>query len=112
MQAQGQEMDHFPFTLQISVGLQERRMTRGQAIAIVNLRSDDQIGDAGFVLERDEDDSVSGARVLAAENQSGDFNPSAIIDLLQFFCGDDSASISCGRTSETGCRFRDNPAVA
>ena len=57
------------------------------AKAFERLGPDDEIGDAGFVLDGHEDDALGGARPLAHQHDAGDRDAAAVLDSLQLGAG-------------------------
>ena len=63
------------FALQFAGAAQERGAERGAAEAFEDLRPDDQIGDPGLILDRDEHDTIGAARALTDQHNAGDRQP-------------------------------------
>ena len=68
----GDEMDDALLALQAAAAIKERGAERGAAEAFEDGGPDDQIGDPGLVLERDEDDAVGAAGTLPDQDEPGD----------------------------------------
>ena len=68
-------MDDAFLVLQFAGAAQESGAERGAAEAFEDGRPDDQIGDAGLVLDGDEDDAVGAARTLPDQHDPGDREP-------------------------------------
>ena len=71
-------MDDLALTLDVAVGLEERRVAGGGVVLVVDLRPEDQVTDAGLVLQRDEHDARGGAGALADQHQPGHLHPLAV----------------------------------
>src|SRR5437773_357830 len=65
-------MDDALLALQAATAIEEGGAERGAAKALEDRRPDDQIGDPGLVLERDEDDAVGAAGALPDQDEPGD----------------------------------------
>src|SRR2546421_11689465 len=55
-------------TLDVSFGLQQCGMPRGQTVFVVDVGADDEVDDAGFVFEGFEKDSGGGAEAVADQH--------------------------------------------
>jgi len=55
-------------------------------------RPDDQVGDAGLGLDRDEHDALGGPRLLAHQHQAGSGEPLAVPGMHRVGAGDDPAA--------------------
>src|SRR3954471_10514138 len=53
-QAFGQDVDDLALALDVAVALEQGRVAGGGVVLVVNLRPEDQVGDAGLVFEGDE----------------------------------------------------------
>ena len=62
---------------------QERLPDDGHAITIEQIRSDDDVGDAGLVLEREEHEALRGAGPLARDDHAGHAHAAAVARLRQ-----------------------------
>jgi len=60
--------------LQHALDQQKRRLDDDQAIGGVEIGPDDDVGDAGFVFEGEEDEALGGARALAREVEAEGFS--------------------------------------
>src|SRR5258708_16195980 len=65
-------MDDAFLALQAPPAIEQGGAERGPAEAFERRGPDDQIGDAGLVLDRDEDDAVGAARALPDQHEAGD----------------------------------------
>src|SRR5580704_1925552 len=61
--------------LQHALGLQNSRTAQQQAIFLEQVGRDNQVGDPGFVLERDEQEALGRARALAHDHDAGRLHP-------------------------------------
>ena len=68
----GDDMDDEAFALQPPANGEELAGHHHPPVLCQHLRPDDDIGDAGLVLEGDEDDALGGAGHLPHENEAGD----------------------------------------
>ena len=68
----GHDVNHFPLPLDVPVGLHERGMSSGGAVLLINVRANDQVYHAGFVLECFKHDAGGGAGPLTNQHQSRD----------------------------------------
>src|SRR5205085_8803072 len=68
----GDDMDGASLALQAAAAMEQGRAERGAAGAFERRGPDNQLGDAGLVLERDEDDAVGAARALPDQDEAGD----------------------------------------
>ena len=75
------------------------RMTR--RCCLEHLRPDDEIGDAGLVLDGDEHDALGRARPLADQHEAGGLEPAAVAGLHRLGAGDDAP---CGADRRAGRR--------
>ena len=50
------------------------------AVALEQVRGDDGVGDAGLVLEAQEEKTLGCAGTLAADDAAGDARPAAVLD--------------------------------
>ena len=83
-------MDDAFLALQPAAAIEQRRAERGAAEAFERGGPDDQVGDAGLVLERDEDDAVGAARPLPDQHEPGDRETPADRQGRQFGGGDEA----------------------
>src|SRR5437764_7136111 len=67
-------MDDAFLALQAAAAIEQGRAERGTAEAFERRGPDDQIGDAGLVLERDKDNAVGAARALPDQDEPGNRN--------------------------------------
>src|SRR5438094_237569 len=65
----GHHMYDLALAFDVSVALEQTRMSCGGAEALVNIRPNDQIHHAGLVFKRDEDDSRCGAGSLTNQHK-------------------------------------------
>src|SRR5258708_6560662 len=65
-------MDDALLALQAAFAIKQGRAEHGAAEALEDRRPNDEIGDAGFVLDGDEDDAFGAAWALADEDEPGD----------------------------------------
>src|SRR5947208_7260193 len=79
-------MDDAFLTLQAAAAIEESRTKRGAAEAFERIGPDNQIGDAGLVLERDKDNAVGAARALADQDEPGNRN-TAVASLMLIWQG-------------------------
>src|SRR5207302_738768 len=68
----GDDVDDALLALQAAAAIEKGGAERGAAKAFEDRRPDDQIGDPGLVLERDENDAVGAARALPDQDEPGD----------------------------------------
>ena len=68
--APGDEMRDDAFALELAVNVQQPSCNDGAAEAFVDFRPDDDIGDAGFVLDGQENDARGGAGALAGDDEA------------------------------------------
>src|SRR5262245_60769677 len=64
--------------LQYAINDEERLADDGRALAIEEVGTDDDVRDAGLVLEREEHKSFRGARTLPGDDHAGDSHATAI----------------------------------
>lgn len=62
---------------------QERTQSRRSTESLKHILPDDDVGNPGFIFQRDERDSGRGARPLAAKNQPGDTHFPALRAMLR-----------------------------
>ena len=63
-------MNHFAFALHFAAHAEKAGVEQGAALVLGDAVPHDDIGVAGFILERYEDHAVGGAGVLAAHDES------------------------------------------
>lgn len=68
----GLDVDHAVLVLEATEDTEERFLHDDEAEFLEELGIDDDVGDAGFVFEADEDDAFGGAGTLAANDGPGD----------------------------------------
>jgi len=68
----GLEVDGAAFVLEGAFEDEEAFLGDGEAVFFEEIRIKDGVGDAGFVLQTDEDDAFGGAGALAADDEAGD----------------------------------------
>jgi len=61
----GNDVDHFPFPLDLAANAHHRSAKHDAAVLLEDIGPDNEIGDIGLVLERDEHDALGGTGVLA-----------------------------------------------
>src|SRR5690348_15109450 len=69
--------------LQCSFDEQKLLANERQAIVFEQVGSDDGVGDAGFILQAEEDESVSGAGTLACDDAAGNAHAASVFNVLQ-----------------------------
>ena len=74
----GADRGHAVLVLQHAVDDQERLLDDDEAIAREEIGADDDVGDAGFVLEREEDEALRGAGALARDDHAGHADAAAL----------------------------------
>ncbi len=67
----GQQVHDLSFALQYAEDAEEAGGEEFAALAFGEVGVDDDVGEAGFVLERQEDDAAGGAGALAAGDDAG-----------------------------------------
>ena len=82
-QALGDHVDHQALLLHLAAHHHELGAEHDAAKALEHRRPHHQIGDPGLVLDGDEDDPARGAGALADQDQAGDLDPAAVVDLGQ-----------------------------
>ena len=84
-----QQVQNFALAFDAAIGLEE---AGGASLRVAgeDVGTDDEVGDAGFVFEGDEDHAAGGAGALADQDQSGDAHPSVVF--VDQFCGGDDFS--------------------
>src|SRR5204862_546364 len=65
-------------TFDIAPGDEGDALAEGAAVLLVDVGADDEVGDAGLVLEGDEEDARGGGGALAHEDESGDGDAFAV----------------------------------
>src|SRR5437763_12155745 len=65
-------MDDAFLALQPAAAIEQGGAERGAAEAFEDRRPDDQVGDAGLVLDGDKDDAIGAARALTDQDETGD----------------------------------------
>ncbi len=68
----------------------------GDAILREKLRSDNGVGDAGFVLDAEEYESLGGARALAGDDGTGDTERGAVRERAKLDGGADAVTLERG----------------
>ncbi len=81
-------MNHAILVLQVPFGEDKFAARDHEPVAFVQVRSDDHVGDAGFVFHRDEDKTMCCAGPLSGDNASGSSDESAMRMFLQLFSGE------------------------
>src|ERR1700733_13001947 len=72
---------------------QQKFATRDQqAVAVVKIRRDDDIGDASFVFQGKEDEAFGCARALASNDAASGAHEVSVLSGAQFFGGQDVAA--------------------
>ncbi len=69
--------------LEAAVAEEEAFGGDGEAVALEGVAGDEEVGDAGFVLEGDEAVAFGGAGTLAADDEAGDCHRSAVRELVE-----------------------------
>ena len=90
------EMHHGSLALDAPAHGEQPRPEQDAPLALVELGPDDDIGDAGLVLERDEKDALGGAGPLAREHEPGYGQDAAIGRVHRVGAGDDAAACQIG----------------
>jgi hypothetical protein len=67
-----------------------------QEVAVVEIRRDDDIGDAGFVFHGKEDEALGCARALAGNDAASGAHEVSVLTDAQFCGGQDVAATQCG----------------
>ena len=88
----GDDMDHavFRILLDDAVHRHQPRAHDDLALLVEHVGPDDEVGDPGLVLERDEAHALGAARPLADQHQPGDRHALAVADDLQLVGGDEA----------------------
>ena len=84
MQAADHDVDDLALALKVSRGAEQACVACGGAIAVVDIGADDEIDDAAFVFESLKDDTGSGSRTLTDQDHSGDIDPLAVGQMVNF----------------------------
>ena len=79
-QALDEDVDDAFLILQAAVGDVGRGCSSDRVEAVPDVHFDDQVGDAGFVLDGDEGDPFGCAGALAHQDQPGDAHEAAVAD--------------------------------
>ena len=74
----GDNMDDVAFALDPATDPEHAGGKDDTALPLIDRRPDNEIGDAGFVLDRDEHDALGRARPLSQENKAGDLDPAPV----------------------------------
>ena len=74
----GDDVDHLAFPLEAAGHAKHASPQHDAAEPVENLRPDHEIGDAGFILDGDEDHPLGRARTLAHQNKARRLHPAAI----------------------------------
>ena len=98
----GDEVDDFALTLNTTTDRDHAGGKDHAAIFIAHLGPDDEIGDAGLILQGDEHDALGAARPLADEHEAGGFEPPPIAGLHGLGAGDDTARRQVGAKEGDG----------
>ena len=87
----GDDVDHVAIgvTLDDAVDRHQPRAHHDLALLPEHVGPDDEVGDPGLVLERDEDDALGASRPLADQHQAGNRQALAIADRFQPVGGDE-----------------------
>ena len=80
---QGAEVEDAFVELDDAVDDERRLFDDAEAAALEELGRDDNVGDAGFVFQAEEEDAVSGAGTLAADDGSAGADAQAIRGLFE-----------------------------
>src|SRR5262245_17291928 len=83
-------MDDALVFLEKACGNDSARLAADAAISLPDRQPDDQIGRAGFILERHERDSLGGTRALSHENQAGNTIAPLGFQFFERSCRDDT----------------------
>ena len=75
MQSHGHDVLHLALAFDITIGLKHGSIPRGISATVVNVGPDNQIHDAGFILQRFKHDSFGGAGALANNDDAGHAHP-------------------------------------
>jgi hypothetical protein len=89
----GDEMHNIAFTLDASVDANHSGGQNDAPISLEHLYPHHQIGDAGFVLDRDEHDAFGGAGPLSDEDQAGYLRPCSVARLHRFSAAHDASAM-------------------
>ena len=60
-----------------------------ESVAVVEVGVDDDVGDAGFVFEGEEDEAEGGAGALAGDDATGGGDSAAVGGVVELGCGED-----------------------
>ena len=82
------QVDHLALTLDLAAHAYHRCAEHRPPVRLEHLGPDDEIGDVGLVLERDEHHTLGRTRLLADEHDSGEFDVAPVPDGLQRLAGD------------------------
>ena len=83
LHARSLHMDDVIDVLQRAFEEKELALNDRGAIALENIRRDDDVGNAGFVFEAEEDEAFCGAGTLSCDDTSGNANPATVGDTCQ-----------------------------
>jgi len=82
-QVRGDHVDHPVFVFHPSANLDQPRTHHDLAIALHRVRPDDEIGDAGFVFDGDEDHALGRTGALADQYDTGEAHRRALLAVLE-----------------------------
>ena len=92
------QMRHlFRAALDVALDQDEARAHHLLAVLLHHLRPHHDIGDAGFVLQRHEDDALGAARTLPHQHHAGAADAAPVVAMADVLAGDDALSARTSR---------------
>lgn len=104
LDANGFDGDDIVLILQLALDEQELLVDDDHMVSREELRRDDGIGDAGFVLEAQKNKTLRGARALTGDHRSGNADMSPVRELGQLDGGANALALQCGAMVGHGMR--------
>ena len=76
-------MDHIALLLDLTAHTHYRGAQHHAPMLLEEIGPDDEIGDIGLILKRDEHGALGGAWLLPQENEAGEIDPSPVANILE-----------------------------
>jgi hypothetical protein len=110
--AGGFDGDDIVLILQLALDEQELLVDDDHMVSREELRRDDGIGDAGFVLEAQKNKTLRGPRALAGDHGAGNPDMSPVGEFGQLDGGANALALQCGAMVGHGMRANRHPGAA
>lgn len=75
---------------------EERRADDDEAVVVEEVGADDDVGDAGFIFEGEEDEALGGAWTLTGDDGAGDADAASVADAAEVDGAEDAAEGEVG----------------